>query len=334
MGAFRRNAWGWPAAVFLALAGLGAAAPAGEPSPTAEGSREAAPEAPAPGPSENRPKPPGGEAGPPAPTPAKPAEKTPIPFLVPETKDQEEEKSLLVLTPRAIGYRTFLERVQVGCGSQGGSSIQAERHLGLENTEIVSPAVNMEIDTKILELPARLQFSYFDTDLHGVARLGKDIAFGRTLFPLGTVVGSNVHTRRVQLRYIQNFLDLPEVEADFTLGAEYLYFYNRIDAPGLTHQEETTEAGLPLLGGAVRYTPVSWWSLFLQLQGFYWNLGRDTGETGSIEIAAGTSLRFTRTWGFILSLSFSWTTIGKGRASRVEIGYMEYGPELALYASL
>jgi hypothetical protein len=307
----------------------------GEPSAPPSGGTERASDAGAPAETPEPEKP----ANPPEKQPAATHDPVPEPAPVPLPRlatpgTERKPRSLLVLVPRTIGYRVFLERLHVGSDGDGGSKIKSERDFGLSNVHLVSPDINVELNTEVLGLLARLHFTYTDNELYGWGIVPKDIRFGRTLFPAGCTVGTSFHSQRVHIRYVQEVFHDPMGEVDVSVGSEYFYIRNKVESPGLARQEEVSEAALPVFGVAGWFGPAEWGRVYARAQGFYWNLGKDVGEAGTFEFASGLSLRLMKGWGVNVGFSALWLTMAEGRSSRVRIWYLDYGPEVAIYASL
>ncbi|MHC4779136.1 MAG: hypothetical protein ACYTFG_11220, partial [Planctomycetota bacterium] len=132
-----------------------------------------------------------------------------------------KEKSLLVLEPRAISYKFLFERVHIGSGTDEGSKIKPERHLGLDHVLFLSPEINTQLNFEIFGFLARLHFSYTDTTLHGLSRLTKEIGFNGTIFPAGLVVGTQFTHRRASVRYFQEVFQSELFTVDFNVGGDY-----------------------------------------------------------------------------------------------------------------
>jgi hypothetical protein len=245
-----------------------------------------------------------------------------------------KEKSFLVLEPRAMSYKFLIERIHMGSGSDEGSKIKLERHLGVDRTLFLSPEINTQFNFKILGFLARLHLSYTNTTLHGLALLTKDIRFNGTTFPVGMIVGTQFTHRRARIRYFQEVFQSESVTVDINVGGDYIFFRNILESPGFTQEKDVTETALPILGARVFATPFSWGRFFACASGFYWNLGRDMGATGSFEVSVGVAVYFTKTWGFLLDLSFLRLSVREERFSRAQIDYWEFGPGLTLYASI
>jgi hypothetical protein len=324
------------AAVLLATAGL---APAGEephPGPDSDAVAESGPNG------EAAP----GTAGDPAGSQGKTDEEKPDPAPAPIPSEPEviyvhrpvetkkKSKSLLVLEPRAMGYKFLKDRVRVGFGRDERSRIEGDRHLGLENVLFLSPEINTQLNFKILGFLARLHLSYTDITLHGLTQLSKDIGFSGTVFPAGTVVGTRFTHRRARIRYFQEVLQHEGVTLDVNLGGDYLFFRHILDSPGFAREKDVTETGFPVAGVRAFWVPVPWGRLYGALSGFYWNLGRETGASGLFEASIGFSIFFTPTWGFMVDFTFLWISHREGRTGRVAIDYFEFGPGIALYACL
>jgi len=332
---FRIPPWALVAGIILLLPCFRAAR-AGEATPSGEAGDGQAVEA---GPEEGEA--PVGEAdgnGERKPAPGKPGAKAEpevvyLPFASPPPQ-KSRKKSLFFVEPRAIGYRFILERVRVGDGGARGTKIEPEADLEMENALLLSPEINTQINYEILGYLTRLRFNYTSVTLHGLAKLGRDLAFGSETFTAGTVVGSVFSQRRVSLRLVQEVFKSDAVEVDVGLGADYLYFYNLLHAPGIARESDTTETGLPVAETEWRFLPLAWGVIHARLGGFYWNLGRETGFAGVLAFSTGVSVFFTKSWGFTIEFSVNWISMGKGRHDRTLVNYWEFGPGLALYASL
>ncbi|MCU0723675.1 MAG: hypothetical protein MUC63_08680 [Planctomycetes bacterium] len=286
-----------------------------------------------------------------APAPEKPAKAGPVPANgngsgapshsigkpspAPNGRNGEKKpRDWLVLTPRTVGYRMFYIRVRAGSSTGPGTGIHPERDVGMDNSQIVSPDINLQLSTDVLGLIARFQVSFNDDLLYGIRRLSRALVFRDTVFPAGIAAGFEMHRQRVQLRYVQEITRSSQVEIDAAAGSEYFYFRNRLNAPGFARQEVISEFALPSVGFMAQYAPVWWGRVFIRAYGFYWNLGRDWGQAGSCEASGGASIRFTRTWGFILGFSFLSHTFDRGYPRRTEIRLVDFGPELAITATL
>jgi len=311
----------------------------GEPAAAPAGARRAVEGEAAPAPPPDADAAPDGKAVPPAAGNGPGGEKPGPPEPAPETRAEQangsrKPRSWFVFTPRTVGYRTFRERLRVGSGTERGSVIRPERDLSMGYTQVISPDINVEINTEVVGLVARFTISLTDDSLYGFCQLDRPLTFGRTTFPAGAAAGFELHRQRIQLRYVQELVRSSLFEMDAAVGAEYFYFMNKIKAPGFATRRDQTEFVIPTAGLMARYAPVWWGRLFLRVHGMYWNLGREFGEAGTLDAAAGVSVRFTKTWGFILGFSASYSSIAKGYPSRVGIGLLDFGPELAITASL
>jgi hypothetical protein len=255
-----------------------------------------------------------------------------VPYKVVQRK--AKKKSLLVLKPRAIAYKWLFERFRVGSDGVRGTTISPGEDLGLADTQFLSPQINIELSFPVFGMEARLRFAYSDTTLHGVTALGRDIRMSRTLFPAGTIVGSQFTQRKVSLRYFQTIVESSLIDVDLGVGVDYVFFRNVMNSPGFSRQRDVTEAALPVLSVRGFLSLVDGGEAFVRLTGFYWDLGSSTGETGVFECSVGFAVHFSKTWGFQFNLSLAYVSIRKGTKSPVAIDYWEIGPGLAIYASL
>jgi hypothetical protein len=326
--------------VLLLLAAMGLGAPCAlaqeEAEPPAPKEEEKPPEEEAPA-EEGEPSAPREEPGPdkdPAPEPAPPKVKV---ITIPEKVvyiEKKPKKSLLVLQPRALSYSVIEERFRVGASGSKGTNIEPDDDLGMDNVLFLSPAVNLELNFKIFGLLARFHFSYTASTLHGLYQIGRPITFSRTTFPVGTVVGSQFTHRRVTVRYFQEIIASDLFDVDVALGADYFYFRNILDAPTLAREKDVTESAIPVIGARGFYKPFDWGKTFLRLDGFYWNLGRETGMTGILETSLGVSIHISGNLGFAVEFAVEWISIRKGRPARVEVDCVTYGPRISVYAKL
>lgn len=249
-------------------------------------------------------------------------------------KENEKKKSILLLEPRAISLMFLFERFRAGSETLRGTSIEPDEDLGMDSMVFLLPDINMEIETRVFGLRARLRFSFTDNTLHGLKKLGRPVAMSRTVFPADTVVGSTFTQRCAEVRYFQELVESDLILADLALGADYMFFRNVIDAPGFAREKDVTEAAIPILGARASYRLTEWGILFLRADGMYWNLGRETGATGIFEAAAGISVKFSERLGFEIEFSMDLRYLRKGRRARVEIDYVGFGPGISVYAKL
>lgn len=256
-------------------------------------------------------------------------------LLIPVGPERRNRKqSLLVMEPRALGYRFISEHVSLSSGHASGTRINLENDLDVANQVFLAPQVNSEINLDVLGFMTRFQFTYISHDLHGIAMAKKDLWFGGRNFSAGTVIGTHVVHRRMRLRYIQDILRFPWIEADISLGAEYFYFYHRLDAPGFAVEDDLTENTIPVPGCRIFLVPWQFCRVFADVEGFGWNLGADMGMTATLNCTIGVWIKFTETWGFVLDFSLRWIMMREGDASKVDLLFFEFGPGIAIYASL
>ncbi len=320
------------AVLFSAAPALHAADPAGD----GYGGRPEEGEQPAPGegeqPASGEEKADSGAAAPGSAGPAPPTVVTRTEYVY--LKEKAKKKSLLLLEPKALSVRFLFERFRVGSDTLRGSSIEPDEDLGMDSVVFLKPDVNWELEFKIFGLRARLGFSYTDNTMHGLRTLDRAFSFSRTTFPSGTVLGASFTQRRATARYFQEIAASDLIDVDLALGADYVFFRNVLDAPALAREKDATEHALPILGCRAFYKPYEWAWVFVRIDGFYWNLGRETGEAGILEAAAGLSFRLSENLGFEVEFSVDVISIRKGRKARVELDYVEFGPGIAVYAKL
>lgn len=256
------------------------------------------------------------------------ADRPPEPIM----EKKASRRSVLVLEPRAVSYKSVLLRTQVGCDGVEGTKIKPERHLGLDRTLFLSPEINVQLNFEILGYLSRLHFTFEDETLHGIAQIPKDIRFGRTLFPAGSIMGAEFQARRARARWFQEVFKADTMALDMTLGVEYLMFRTVLTSPPLSRQKDVSETGLPILGARAYYSPLPWLRLYGALSAFYWDLG--TERAGFFETALGVFVTFTRSWGFLVEFQFERITLREEGDDRVTQDLWDWGPALTLYACL
>jgi hypothetical protein len=261
--------------------------------------------------------------------PAPPLEVAPITYSKPPKK--AKKKNLFVLKPRALSYKFILERIRIDGAGVTGTWIKPEEQLGMDRERFLSPEINIQIHYDILGFMARLHLTFVDETLHGLSLLDRDVRLRHTLFPAGTVVGSEFTHRRASVRYCQEVYKSDSLDFAFLAGGEYVFFRNVITSPGLAREKDITETGFPILGTRGFYRPVAWGKVYASLSGFYWKAGKEGDLAGTLEFSAGLFLQLCRNWGFMLDFTVKWTALREGD---VRLHYLEFGPGMILYACL
>ena len=204
---------------------------------------------------------------------------------------------------------------------------------GLDNHEVSSPAILVDIQTDLGPWSNILRFQYQDSEIRGSDAVRTDFRYDRTLFLQGTVVDAIFSLADVELKLMQRLGDWGDWEVWATVGGHYTRASTRLRAPA-TFQRESNGMDLPQLvaGGRLAWTPAPWFSVFAELDGIAWKV--QGVRSASLRGSAGFEIRVSAGWGLVLSYNASYLEAVTTGDNRDELRVLAYGPRLAILAGL